>query len=244
MLSVVAWKWGSLFGPEYVNRLQLALARHVCLPHQLWCVTDDARGIHPSVRTVPLPAGLSNTPRCRRRMRIFDREFSQQFGPRILSMDLDMVIVDDITPLLNRPEPVVGWQVDHANVVSGSFLLMDAGVLYDLWLEYFDAVTSGREGEFWSRIQPRGIPSDQAALNAYVNRVGVRVARWTRADGIVTYYGPGYERFEHLGVGPNRPTLPPDTRMVVLGSDDKSILDEGRFDWAREHWLELGAVKA
>jgi hypothetical protein len=62
---------------------------------------------------------------------------------------------------------------------------------------------------------------------------------WTEADGFVSYYGVGYERLEHLGVGPNRPALPAGARIVVLGSADLHVLQEGRFSWVQEHWTPL-----
>lgn len=240
VLSCVTWKWrpnrpdGPTFGPEYVNRLRAALARHCHLEHRLYCVTDDPDGIDPRVTIVPLPEPLSKTPRCRRRMRIFDREFGSQFeGGRILSIDLDVVIVDDLTPILARPEPIVAWRVGHAKVYSGSFLLMRAGVLDDLW-QIFKRDPDG----FPRRIQPSGVASDQAMLNWYVNRRGIPVARWTEADGFVTYYGAGYEALEHLGVGPTRPELPAGARIVVLGSADKAVMDDAAYPWIRDHWID------
>ena len=232
MITVVCWKWGNLFSSVYVNRLRTALERHLHLEHELVCVTDDATGIDPRVRIVPLPTTYANTPRCRRRMQIFSREFASGIGKRILSIDLDMVIVGDITPLVNRTEPIVCWRVDYAGVYSGSFHLMDAGVLDPLWRMYKAAPEA-----FPASVQPRGIPSDQAMLNWYLR--DKRVAQWTSKDGLVTYFGAGYERFEKYGVGPSNPNLPKGARIVVLGSDDKAVMDEGRFPWVREHWSTL-----
>lgn len=52
---ILCMKWGSKYGPEYVNRLQRMVARHITPPFQLVCLTDDSRGIDPAVRTLPLP---------------------------------------------------------------------------------------------------------------------------------------------------------------------------------------------
>jgi hypothetical protein len=243
VLSIVTWKWRrpdgtDLFGPEYVNRLRAGFARHLALPHQVWCVTDDATGIDPDVRIVPLPAEYRDTPRCRRRMRIFDRAFAAQFGPRILCCDLDLVIVDDVTPLLRRVEPVVCLKVQHAQVYSGAFVLMDAGVLHPLW-EAFRLDPEGYPRRAW----PRGIGSDQAMLNFYL-KSQPPIAEWTDADGFVTYYGAGYERFEHFGIGPNRPVLPPGAKVVVLGSDDKHVLDTAAYPWVTNHWVDRQEARA
>lgn len=233
MLSVVCWKWRSINGPHfeaaYVNRLLVALDHHLHLPHRLVCVTDDSAGIDSRVHLVPMPTEYAATPRCRRRMQQWDRDFSAQLGSRMLAIDLDVVLVDDITPIVDRPEPIVGWKVGHAGVYSGSFLLADAGALHEAWAPFRDDPVG-----YPMRLQARGVPSDQVMLNAYLQPRGI--PHWTEADGFVSYYGAGYERLEHLGVGPHRPTLPPGTRIVVLGSADKAAMDEGRYDWVRAHW--------
>jgi hypothetical protein len=229
-LAVTCWRWGGIFEAAYVNRLRDAFARHCQLPHRVVCVTDDPTGIDAGIEIVPMPTTFAHTPRCRRRMQIFDRAFASRIGDRILSIDLDVVIVGDLTRILDRHEPLVGWKVAHHNVYSGSFFLMDAGVLDPLW-QMFDAEPE----TFPQRIQPRGVPSDQAMLNWYLS-TQAPIAQWTEADGFVTYYGRGYERQEHLGVGPRRPDLPAGARIVVLGSADKHVMDAGQFAWCREHW--------
>lgn len=230
MLHVLAWSWGGLFGPEYPNRLRASLARHLQLPHRLVLVTDRTEGLDPRIEVVPMPEEFSSTPRCRRRMRQYDRAFGAAIGGRLLGIDLDVVILGDLTALLDRQEPIVGWRVGHAGVYSGSFLLFDAGALDGAW----QAFAADPEG--WPRrIQPKGVPSDQAMVNAWL-KTQPPIAFWTERDGFVTYYGQGYESLEHLGVGPHRPRLPPGARIVVLGSADKAVMDERRYPWIRDHW--------
>lgn len=244
-LSVLCWKWNQAdgtpkFGPEYVNRLRAGLARHLHLDHNLTCVTDDPRGLDGDIRTLPITE-FQNTPRCRRRMAQFSRAFASKVGERILSIDLDVVLVDDITPIVNRPEPLVCWKVAHAQVFSGSFILMNAGVLDGLYRQY----AADPEG-FPRRVQPRGVPSDQAMLNYYLGNDTYpeysTVPYWTEADGFVTYFGEGYEAFEAMGVGPRYRNLPDGVRIVVLGSADKAVMDEGRYEWVRRHWSSLKAA--
>lgn len=238
-LSVVCWKWGHLFSATYVNRLKLALRKHLQLEHQLYCVTDDPEGIDHDICLLPITE-FKDSPRCRRRLKQFDKNFAALIGTRILSIDLDVVITGDLTPLVDRPEPLVCWKVGYARVFSGSFILYDHDVLHGLYETYaLDPIGFPRF------VQSRGVPSDQAMLNYYLyTRSSIPVAQWTEADGIVTYFGEGYERFEHLGVGPGRPQLPPGARLVVLGSADKSAMDEGRYPWVREHWTSLEGVRA
>ena len=230
-LSIICWRWGSLFSADYVNTLASMLDRHIRIPFQLWCVTDDLSGIHSRVRVVPLPMEFDGTLRCRRRIWQFAADRRALFGPRILAIDLDVVITDDLTPIVERTEPVCCWRVKYANVYSGSFVMFDAGALDGLYQAY--------------RADPEGYPrksgernaSDQAMLNYYLRQPGApAVAEWTEADGFVTYFGDGYKRLEHHGIGPHNPKLPKGARIVVLGSADKAVMDRGAFPWIRDHW--------
>lgn len=129
MLTVVTWLWGNRFGPVYVNRMRSMLARNLALPHRLLCITDDRDGIDPRVECLPLPTEFAGAFRCRRRMWQFSRDRVAEFGRRFLAIDLDLVITDNITPLVDRPEPIVMLRIGYANTLSGSFILSDTGAL-------------------------------------------------------------------------------------------------------------------
>lgn len=49
-------KWGTLYGPEYVNRLHAMVQRNTARPLRFICFTDDPHGIDPAVETRALPA--------------------------------------------------------------------------------------------------------------------------------------------------------------------------------------------
>ena len=232
MLTVVTWRWkrpdgSSLFGPEFVNRMRNMLERRLGLPHRLLCLTDDTQGIDPRVECLPLPTEFADTFRCRRRMWQWSRDRASLFGPRFLAIDLDLVLTDDITPIVDRPEPLVMLRIGYANTLSGSFILSDTGALHGAYAAY--------------AADPVGFPkrtglqnaSDQAMLNLWLR--GQKVAEWNeRRDGFAVFFGAGYERFAHLGVGPTRPQLPKGTRVVVLGSDDLGALTDPRYPWRGE----------
>jgi len=231
-ISFCCWKWGGLFSAVHVNVLREALRRHVHVDHELVCVTDTPSDICDDVRVLPMPARFSQTPRCRRRMQGYSREFSEAIGRRICHIDLDVVVSGDLTPFVTRPEPIVGYRVGHAGVISGSVLLADAGALDGAW-QNFAADPDGYPASL-----PERRASDQAMINDWL-KTQPPIPYWTEADGIVSYYGAGYERLEHWGVGPNRPNLPANTRLVILGSADLEVLDSDRFEWVRDHWQAL-----
>lgn len=233
MISVVLWKWSAPNGPGftalYVNRMASMLRRHLRIDHRVHLITDDDQGIDRDVICLPLPTEFAGTPRCRRRMKQYDRSYAEMLGRRILSIDLDVVLTDDITPLVDRPEPVVLWKVGYAGVYSGSFVLYDAAALDGLYRAY-----AADPAGYLKATQPTGVPSDQACLNHYFG--GRPVPHWTERDGFVTWFGAGYESREHHGMGPTRSALPAGARVVVLGSADKAVMDRGEHPFVREHW--------
>ena len=70
MVNVICMKWGSMYGPEYVNHLRAGVARHLRRPHRFVCFTDDGSGLDPAVEVMPLPelglpGGQRDLPRTR-----------------------------------------------------------------------------------------------------------------------------------------------------------------------------------
>lgn len=230
MLTVVCWSWNRTFGPEYVNHMRSMLQRHLKLKHELVCVTSEPEGIDPRVRVVPAPAYLAGTPRCRRRMWNFAKERATDLGERLLCVDLDMVITDEITSMVDRPEPLVCWKVGYAKVYTGALTMFDAGVLDALWQAY------NRDREGFPRLTGERNASETAMLTHWIRSRGVKVAEWTERDGLVMWFGKGYEDREHHGIGPSNPNPPKGTKIVMLGGADKYLMDERRYEWVRANW--------
>jgi hypothetical protein len=234
VIDVLTWRWGDKFGPEYVNRLASMLSRHLHVPHRLHCFTDDASGVIPSVACHPAPdpypahmvAGKGRASRsCFRRIRMYDRDMADLVGPRILHLDLDVVIVGDVTPLFDRPEPLVVYDMENRKgrvSYNPSVLLMDAGVLHHM-REEFDRDPAG----VWQRAKSEGwTMSDMAVLGLYASRV--RPPTWGRADGVLAYY-------RDVRHAPHE--LPEGARMVLFyGDDNPGDQRVAAKPWVAEHW--------
>lgn len=52
---IICMKWGTKYGPEYVNRLYNMVARNLTLPFTFACLTDDSSGIRDEVVCYPIP---------------------------------------------------------------------------------------------------------------------------------------------------------------------------------------------
>lgn len=193
MISVVCFKWRprqnyrSSYPPEVVNTLRRMVARHYRSPHRFICVTDDAEGLDEDVEVVPLwddyaavPNPSFNTgPSCYRRLKMFARDAGETFGERFVVMDLDTVIVKDLSPLLDRTEPFVAWRnPDPRWPINGSMWMLTAGSRPDVW-DRFNPATSPAEAHAAGCFG-----SDQGWMS-YV--LGRSAATWGPEDGVYSY---------------------------------------------------------
>jgi len=233
MLSVLCWKWRarpgyrSTFGPEAVNTLRRMVARHYPAPHRFVCLTDDPRGLEPTVQALPLwpdLAGLANpwgphNPSCYRRLRAFAADAGALLGDRFVSVDLDCVVTGDLRPLWDRPEDFVIWgNTNKKTLYNGSMWLLRAGARRQVW-DQFDPgrspLRAKRAGQFGS---------DQGWISYCL---GPGEARWTQRDGVYSF------RNDLKGTG----KLPADARIVFFhGHGDPWSPEHRRLPWVRAHY--------
>jgi len=104
-VNVICMKWGSMYGPEYVNHLRSGVARHLKRAHRFVCFTDDARGLRDDVEVAPLPElGLPSGHNDSRwqKLAVFRRELFGLQGSTLF-LDLDLVVVDALDPFFEAP---------------------------------------------------------------------------------------------------------------------------------------------
>jgi hypothetical protein len=103
--TVLCMKWGTKYGPEYVNRLYAMVSRHLRGPFRFVCLTDDGAGIREEVSCLPipplnLPEGIPE--RGWKKLTSFEGDLHGLRGTALF-LDVDVVIVDDITPFFELP---------------------------------------------------------------------------------------------------------------------------------------------
>ncbi|MFU8899379.1 MAG: glycosyl transferase, partial [Roseinatronobacter sp.] len=54
-VNILCVKWGTKYGPEYVNKLHSMVQRNMLRPYRFVCLTDDETGIDPAIETFALP---------------------------------------------------------------------------------------------------------------------------------------------------------------------------------------------
>ncbi len=101
---IICMKWGTKYGADYVNRLYHMVSRHLTLPFQMVCLTDDDTGIIPAVNCYPipelsLPEGLPE--RGWKKLTTFKPELYDLNGVALF-LDIDIVITDNIDCFFTR----------------------------------------------------------------------------------------------------------------------------------------------
>jgi hypothetical protein len=234
-LTVVCWKWRprptyrSQFTAEHVNIFRAMVARHYRRPHEVVCVTDDPKGIDADVRIVPIgelfnkhtqlvgPNGVN----CYRRLEAYGHHMREIFGPRFVSGDLDVVMVDDMAPLWDVPEDFKIWGDTARNTpYNGSMWLMNAGARAQVW-ERFNPDSSP------AQARAAGFIGSDQAIVALI--LGPGEAKWTTADGVYSW---------RVHVKPAGGELPGNARIVIFpGREDPWSPElQARYPWIARHY--------
>ena len=50
-------KWGTKYGPDYVNKLYDGVRKHTTLEYNFYCLTDNASDLNPNIKAIPLEGG-------------------------------------------------------------------------------------------------------------------------------------------------------------------------------------------
>ena len=218
MLTVCCWKWQPLDGfptqysADHVNRLQSEVRKHYSAPHRFMCVTDNPMGLHPSIEVVPLwddlkeLSSLNGKPglSCYRRLRQFASDAGSIFGDRVVSVDLDVAIVGDMSPL---------WDIDDDFAMCAGFTEKST---YNgtMWL-----LRTGTRPQVWGDFSPENSPraameagfvgSDQAWISL---SLGPNERKWGRSDGVYSY---------RIDLKRGAVALPSNARLVSFHGNEK-----------------------
>lgn len=106
-LNVYTFKWGTKYGPEYVNRLHNSLKKHCHTDFKFHCITDNSSDIYSNIEIIDYDT-FQHTP-------LFTLEKIELMYKinthNNLILDLDILIHNDITDLCTRniDKPTFIW---------------------------------------------------------------------------------------------------------------------------------------
>jgi hypothetical protein len=239
VLTFVTFKWKpkngyrTTFTAEHVRILRSMLTRNYHGPMRFVCITDDASGLD-DIETIKLWDEWANVPSvhghsypsCYRRLKLFAPDAHELLGvepgSRVVAIDLDMVIVRDITPLFDRPEDIVLWGESDfkSQWYNGSLWMLKLGTRPKV----YTAFDPKRSPSLAYRSGGRG--SDQGW---FTHILRPREATWGRADGVYSYRKHIYPPY---GSG----MLPDDATVVAFHGKIKPQDHIEQVAWIAEHY--------
>ena len=130
--NVVCMKWGTRYGPDWVNRLAAMVRRNTSWSIRFVCFTDDPAGIRPDIECHSLPA-VQFDPRLGKhwpKLGLMRKEIAGLEG-MTLYLDLDVVIIGDLDPFFTFPARfcmVREWKDRHLGYGNSSVVRFFAGL--------------------------------------------------------------------------------------------------------------------
>jgi hypothetical protein len=237
VITVVTHLWNDpdrdrdyVFTPGHVRIMRNMVKRNLTLPHRFVCITDETPCIElEDIETYPLNWDYHVPGSCFIRLDMRTPKFAERIGAtRILSLDLDLVIVGNIDGIVDRTERMIflrnpNFPKPKRAFYQGSIQLFDAGAGRELAEDFV-------KDEKWiaENVNWRFGGAEQAWIS---ERLGWDQPHWTYHDGI---YGAGWMA-EQWGV-PN--SLPANARMVVFPGRRMPDQPHTRMEypWIEEHY--------
>ena len=175
---VLCMKWGTKYGPEYVNRLYAMVRRHLSGDFNFVCLTDDATGIRPEVQCLPIPPlNLHLKPGQRdgawKKLTTFEADLHGLRGTALF-LDVDVVIVGSLDAFFEHPGEFLiihdyprFWRFGQRITGNSSVYRFKLGAHADV-LEYFRA--------HMDEVQAHN-RNEQTFLSRYLHKQG-KLAYW------------------------------------------------------------------
>ena len=135
--NVVCMKWGTRYGPEWVNRLAAMVRRNTTWNIRFVCFTDDPAGIRPDIECQPMPVVEfdPNLGRYWPKLGLFQENLGGLEG-MTLYLDLDVVVIGSLDPFFSYPGRfciVREWKDPHLGYGNSSvvryFIGLESAVL-------------------------------------------------------------------------------------------------------------------
>jgi len=238
MLSVVCLLWQDpikyrdyMFEFEHVRVLRSMVARYLRAEHRFICLTSVGEvwghTLDDGTRYLPLDRKTFRHQTRFAKLQLFRKDIAETLGERILYLDLDTVITDDITPLVDRTEDLVLWRnprFDEGLTPSRfntSMILLTAGVRPDLYDDFTEEAYQKFVAENGSFPFKGG--SDQRWVS---DRVSHDNPYWDASDGV---YGAG-------ALGPPPTELPRGARIIFTPGNREPSQDatQEKHPWIKK----------
>lgn len=248
---VLCMKWGPLYPPAYVNVLYNAVQAHLPLSHRFVCLTDDGQGLQPEIEVLPIPdlgvPEYSWFHGAWPKIAVFAQDLHGLTG-ECLFIDLDSVIVGDLSPFFNQHARLTG--LDGGDNwwpgASGHDPMLGTGVF---------AFRLGDLGHITDQflIDQQALIRDHELEQAYVHAAVPDVEFWP-AQWVISF--KRHLRQPLLMDRIRAPKQPPDNARIVAFHGDPRPIDltgskthkwaafprygRGPVSWVKDYWDTYG----
>jgi len=210
-VACVFWKGrfrGRDYTPEWVEKLKNMVSRNFSIPHRFVCFSN----VEVPVERIPL---RHNLPGWWSKLELFDPD--NRLRGRILYIDLDVVIVDDLSPIVDYPSEFAIVPHFHPSMKSGTIIGNEV-VRYNSSVMVWNAGAGGRIWKYFKLKDMALFRGDQDWIASIMPDLDTFPKRWVTK----------------LRFCPDGP--PPDAKVILVmpGKNEKAAR---RYRWIKELWI-------
>ena len=246
---VMCMKWGTLYGPDYVNVLYRATRANISGPFRFVCLTDNSEGFLPEVEAFPIPdMGLKAFDWIKGgwpKISVFQRDLYGLSG-RCLFVDLDTIVCGSLDEMFDMPADFVGidtgptWgkaSKDGGPVLGTGIFVFNLGQYPEIVDEFV--------------ADPQVVVSKYRIEQIYVQDRIDKIAFWP-AEWVRSFkYHQRRPALVGLVIPPKAPTAA--NRVIAFRGEPRPIdlmhgglwgifphVGFGRVKWATDYWVGYG----
>lgn len=236
-VKIICLKWGTKYPAEYVNRLYRMVNKHLTIPFEFYCITENTEGLYPEVNVLDLilEEGLKGW---WYKLQLFKLDFYGLSG-QAMFLDLDVVITDNINSLfeVNPNEFVIIKDLQAGKIYNSSVFKLMLGTQTHVWDSFMqdkENIISRMHGDQdWisenvndAKIWPKGwVVSFKKECNSRDKHSWGSIGRLLRSKGYCL---------------PKGNAIPPEEAKIVYfhGKPDPDDVVDKSFDmWKQAPWI-------
>lgn len=250
--NIICIKWGTLFGPEYVNRLYSGVRRNMSRPIRFFCMTEHSEGLHPEIEVLPLQVepfaepmaaalAVANRQGAMRKVSLFRPGLVPDLEGPFLGFDLDVVVTGSLDEIHDLAPGTIAMRHDWTEKRKGR--PTGHGSVFR-----FDPALHGFLYEDLARDAYKEVESARGSEQRYTSHKAMDrgVFTYIPGDWVVSFK---YDCNPFPGNWLHKPRLPEDARVVCFHGRPKmsdaidgwngSVIRHSKpCDWLRDHWID------
>lgn len=203
-------KWGSLYGPEFTNRLYANVKRNLSLPFRFACLTDNTDGLHSEIETLPIPDIRVDEPYTNlpwRKLAVYVSELGDLSG-KALFLDVDLLICGSLDEFFDYEGDycvIKNWTKPELNIGNTSVFRFELGAHADLLARYEAMPTQHWVDKY--RIEQTFLSRELPSITFWPDEWVVSFKRHCLPGGI---------KFPRAFLNYVRPSRKPDNAKIVV----------------------------